>query len=251
MHIEIEVVIECYFNPQNINFYVDDCLPKKIDKNKAIYDSADQKTMQARALAKQQQNWTKRIMIELEKLNKESNIKAILKNADKLDTILVLLTPPADRPFRNQKHVLELQLVSKDGKKRYPINPPTVVFRTKIFHPNIGGYNVDHAASVDKQEGYSVICLDILKEEDKWVASNSLVTVVMNIIYLMDEPNPNSPLNGEAARLWMDAEKQYCNLNQKSELLKEECFAQYQKKAWNFYISANAYQKKCIDMFNT
>lgn len=193
--------------------------------------------MHAKAVAKQQQNWTRRITMELDKLNKESNIKAILKDSDHLDKILVLITPPSDRPFRNQKHILELQLISNGGKKRYPINPPTVMFRTKIYHPNVGGF---HAAK--DEAGYSVICLDILKEEDKWVASNSLVTVVMNILYLMEEPNPNSPLNGEAARLWLDAEADYkraCKANShlSQDKIREECFEIYQKKAWEHYLS--------------
>lgn len=70
--------------------------------------------------------------------------------------------------------------------KEYPNRPPTLQFINKIFHPNISS------------EGR--ICLDILSSN--WKPVYTLRTVLMSIMLLLSDPNPDSPLNGEAANLY-------------------------------------------------
>lgn len=68
----------------------------------------------------------------------------------------------------------------------YPYSPPTVMFTTPMFHPN-----VDMAGR---------ICLDILK--DKWSAVYNVQSILLSLQSLLGEPNTKSPLNGQAAELW-------------------------------------------------
>ncbi|KAF8458059.1 ubiquitin-conjugating enzyme E2-20 kDa [Terfezia claveryi] len=68
----------------------------------------------------------------------------------------------------------------------YPYSPPTVLFTTPMFHPN-----VDMAGR---------ICLDILK--DKWSAVYNVQSILLSLQSLLGEPNNKSPLNGQAAELW-------------------------------------------------
>ncbi|XP_076353726.1 ubiquitin-conjugating enzyme E2 C-like [Tachypleus tridentatus] len=68
----------------------------------------------------------------------------------------------------------------------YPYTAPTIKFDTPCFHPN-----------VDTQGN---ICLDILKE--KWTALYDVRTVLLSLQSLLGEPNIDSPLNTEAAKLW-------------------------------------------------
>ncbi|KKY24731.1 putative ubiquitin conjugating enzyme [Diplodia seriata] len=68
----------------------------------------------------------------------------------------------------------------------YPYAPPTVLFKTPIYHPNI-----DFSGR---------ICLDILKE--KWSAIYNVQSVLLSLQSLLGEPNNASPLNGQAAELW-------------------------------------------------
>ncbi|KAI9776095.1 MAG: Ubiquitin-conjugating enzyme E2 11 [Geoglossum umbratile] len=68
----------------------------------------------------------------------------------------------------------------------YPYHPPTVLFKTPIYHPN-----VDFSGR---------ICLDILK--DKWSAVYNVQSVLLSLQSLLGEPNNASPLNGQAADLW-------------------------------------------------
>jgi ubiquitin-conjugating enzyme E2 N len=64
--------------------------------------------------------------------------------------------------------------------------PPKVVFNTKIYHPNI--------------DNLGRICLDILK--DKWSPALQIRAVLLSIQALLSSPNPDDPLNNEAATLW-------------------------------------------------
>lgn len=68
----------------------------------------------------------------------------------------------------------------------YPTKPPTVTFRTKIFHPNIGWHDGE-------------ICLDILKAQ--WTPAWTLSSTCTAILALLDSPEPDSPLNVDAATL--------------------------------------------------
>ncbi|KAJ2550843.1 Ubiquitin-conjugating enzyme E2 C [Coemansia sp. RSA 1933] len=68
----------------------------------------------------------------------------------------------------------------------YPFTAPTITFETPCWHPNVD----DHGN----------ICLDILKE--KWSAVYNVQTILLSLQTLLGDPNPASPLNGQAAQLW-------------------------------------------------
>jgi len=70
----------------------------------------------------------------------------------------------------------------------YPHEPPKVHCNTAVYHPN-----VDTAGNV---------CLNILRDE--WKPVLDINAVIYGIIYLFYEPNPNDPLNHEAAALFRD-----------------------------------------------
>ncbi|WLF81108.1 hypothetical protein PVL30_004905 [Lodderomyces elongisporus] len=69
----------------------------------------------------------------------------------------------------------------------YPQQPPTIKYITPIIHPN-----------VDLKSGE--ICLDILKSQ--WSPAWNLESLVVAILQLMDHPEPDSPLNIDAANLY-------------------------------------------------
>ncbi|EME27021.1 ubiquitin-conjugating enzyme E2 [Galdieria sulphuraria] len=70
----------------------------------------------------------------------------------------------------------------------YPHDPPKVKCETKVFHPNID------------EEGN--VCLNILRED--WKPILSLNAILYGLQYLFLEPNPDDPLNKEAANLYRD-----------------------------------------------
>jgi ubiquitin-conjugating enzyme E2 M len=68
----------------------------------------------------------------------------------------------------------------------YPHEPPKVTCLDKIYHPNIN------------LQGN--VCLNILRED--WKPVLDINAVIYGLIYLFYEPNPDDPLNREAADLY-------------------------------------------------
>ncbi|KAJ1963444.1 Ubiquitin-conjugating enzyme E2 11 [Dipsacomyces acuminosporus] len=92
----------------------------------------------------------------------------------------------AGTPYEGLKYKLNLKFPSD-----YPFTAPTITFDTPCWHPNVD----------DKGN----ICLDILK--DKWSAVYNVQTILLSLQTLLGDPNPASPLNGQAAQLWENQEE--------------------------------------------
>jgi len=97
----------------------------------------------------------------------------------------VVIIGPEESPYATGRFKLELFL-----PEDYPMAPPKVRFLTRIYHPNI--------------DRLGRICLDILK--DKWSPALQIRTVLLSIQALLSAPNPDDPLNNEAADLWKSQE---------------------------------------------
>jgi ubiquitin-conjugating enzyme E2 M len=82
----------------------------------------------------------------------------------------------------------------------YPFSPPKVMCNTKIYHPNI-----DFKGNV---------CLNILKED--WKPTLNVSTVIAGIYFLFTDPNPNDPLNHDAATIMRENLEQFVTNVKKS-----------------------------------
>ena len=90
---------------------------------------------------------------------------------------------PDDTPWEGGTFKLTLEFTED-----YPNKAPVVKFLTKMFHPNI--YN-------DGQ-----ICLDIL--QNQWSPIYDISAILTSIQSLLCDPNPASPANSEASRLYSE-----------------------------------------------
>ncbi|KAL4472949.1 hypothetical protein ABPG72_020643 [Tetrahymena utriculariae] len=88
---------------------------------------------------------------------------------------------PEDSPYSDGIFELGINLPSN-----YPIQAPQVIFKTRIFHPNI------HWETGE-------ICLNVVKEE--WSPYWTLEALCRAVQQLMSNPNADSPLNCDAGNL--------------------------------------------------
>lgn len=95
---------------------------------------------------------------------------------------------PDDTPWEGA--TLKLKLVFTE---EYPNKPPKVEFVSKMFHPNV--YT------------NGAICLDIL--QNQWSPIYDIAAILTSIQSLLTDPNPNSPANVEAARLYQENRREY------------------------------------------
>lgn len=72
--------------------------------------------------------------------------------------------------------------------QNYPYSAPSVHFITKIFHPNV--------SSSDGK-----VCIQSI---NRWKPEYNIMTILFSIYILLIKPNPESPLNREAASIYKE-----------------------------------------------
>ena len=77
---------------------------------------------------------------------------------------------------------------SIEATEDYPHSPPKVLCTTKIYHPNI--------------DLMGKVCLNILRKD--WKPVLDINAVIYGLTTLFIDPNPDDPLNHEAAQLYRD-----------------------------------------------
>ncbi|KAM5169259.1 ubiquitin-conjugating enzyme E2 B isoform 3-T3 [Callospermophilus lateralis] len=91
----------------------------------------------------------------------------------------LLVFRPEGTPFEDGTFKLVIEF-----SEEYPNKPPTVRFLSKMFHPN-----------------------DIL--QNRWSPTYDVSSILTSIQSLLDEPNPNSPANSQAAQLYQENKREY------------------------------------------
>jgi ubiquitin-conjugating enzyme E2 A len=99
-----------------------------------------------------------------------------------------LIFGPDNTPWEGGTFRLEMTFTEE-----YPIKAPIVKFSTKIFHPNV--------------YANGAICLDILQHN--WSPIYDPSGILTSIQSLLTDPNPNSPANVEAAKLYQEDMREY------------------------------------------
>ncbi|KAK9840833.1 hypothetical protein WJX81_007780 [Elliptochloris bilobata] len=124
-----------------------------------------------------------RLAKEIKEYSRLGAASDVLLQVDESNILLwrAFVKGPADTPFEGGTFELALNV-----PEHYPLQPPSVRFRTKVFHPNF------HFKTGE-------ICLDILKHA--WSPAWTLQAVCQAIVTLMGDAAPDSPLNCDAGNL--------------------------------------------------
>ena len=133
-----------------------------------------------------------------------------------INNILIgALEGPPSSPYENGFFIFEIFL---NDYPCYPMGgrPPQFIFKTKIFHPNIG------------ELGF--VSVDILK--DQFSPLWTLTKIIMSVQSLLCAPNPYEFINGEAATLYKENRQKY-----------EEKVKEFTKKYANFIDFQNNLSK--------
>ncbi|KAJ2546804.1 Ubiquitin-conjugating enzyme 13, partial [Coemansia sp. RSA 1933] len=88
----------------------------------------------------------------------------------------------------------------------YPYEPPTMRFSSYLWHPNVYPdgrvcISILHKPGEDPN-GYE-------RPEERWSPVQTVETILVSILSMLCEPNPDSPANVDAAKLWRDDKKAY------------------------------------------
>jgi len=99
------------------------------------------------------------------------------------------LLVPENPPYNKGAFRIEITFPAE-----YPFKPPKILFRTKIYHPNID------------EKGQ--VCLPIIQPEN-WKPATKTDQVVQSLLDLISEPEPEHPLRAEIAEEYTKDRKKF------------------------------------------
>ncbi|KAJ2844443.1 ubiquitin-conjugating enzyme E2 S [Coemansia brasiliensis] len=134
----------------------------------------------------------RRLAKELQKLqsNPPEGIQVQI-NEEQLTEIHATILGPKDTPYEDGHFKIRLTIDNS-----FPDTPPTGIFLTKIFHPNVS----EHGE----------ICVNTLKKD--WQKHYGIEHVLVTVKCLLIYPNPESALNEEAGKLLLERYVDYARL---------------------------------------
>jgi len=88
----------------------------------------------------------------------------------------------------------------------YPSNPPKMKFQCPMYHPNIkttGEVCISILHPPGKDE------YDYEDKSERWLPIHSVESILISVVSLLSDPNVESPMNLEAAKLLKSNPKEY------------------------------------------
>ena len=131
---------------------------------------------------------SKHILKELKTIEDASECyRAVLVNDDMYHWEASIIGPD-ESPYEGGTFRLDIRIPSD-----FPLHPPRIKFKTKIYHPNI------HLTGA--------ICIDILQSQ--WNSTWSIEKILLGIISLLTDANPDDPYNARSALYYREDREKF------------------------------------------
>lgn len=129
-----------------------------------------------------------RMQKDMAELNLPPNITIVFPEGREKLLHFEITIRPDEGMYKGGKFLFDFSIPNA-----YPHDAPKVLCKTKVYHPNID------------MEGK--ICLNILRED--WKPVLSISSVIYGLQFLFLDPNPDDPLNKEAAQMFAENQRQF------------------------------------------
>jgi ubiquitin-protein ligase len=117
------------------------------------------------------------------------NCEISLPNESNINEWEITITGPESTPYAGGKFVLTFSFPAE-----YPFKPPSILYKTRIYHPNI-------------KSDTGEICAAILYDE--WGPTLNVRHCLSTMIDMLKAPNADSPLEEEIARSLREKPKEF------------------------------------------
>ena len=132
-----------------------------------------------------------RLQREITELDVPAHAKVVFDQSGSIMEFKVIIDLTGEESiWRGGKYAFGVEILPN-----YPHDAPKVKCETPIYHPNID------------VEGN--VCLNILR--DDWKPVLGINAVILGLIFLFIEPNPNDPLNHDAAAVMRESLQNFSN----------------------------------------
>mmetsp|Transcript_19067 Transcript_19067/g.21239 ORF Transcript_19067/g.21239 Transcript_19067/m.21239 type:complete len:244 (+) Transcript_19067:51-782(+) len=114
---------------------------------------------------------------------------------------VIYLEGPPGTPY--EKGVFQLQIEFPDT---YPMSPPSLRFMSDFWHPNVYKdgrvcISILHPPGEDSMSGEL--------PEERWMPSQTVETVILSVMSMLNDPNISSPANVDASVEWRKSRDKY------------------------------------------
>ena len=120
---------------------------------------------------------------------KDPTLEINIPAEDNIYSWEVTLTGPESTPYADGKFLLGLEF-----PETYPFKPPKILFKTRIYHPNV---------KTDSGE----ICSDLIYSD--WGPTLNVKHCLDTLVGILKEPNPDSPLEETIAAQFREKPKEF------------------------------------------
>ncbi|KAI8120193.1 hypothetical protein FF38_09524 [Lucilia cuprina] len=148
-----------------------------------------------------------RIPVELRQLQKSQNEHGISCNTlssspDDFTALEAYIPGPKGSPY--EEGIFKMSITFGE---QYPFRPPTFKFITPVYHPNIDSgkcFVQGNLIAIINTFKAGKICLDLLRmpPTGSYNPAITLESILLSIQLLLANPNPDDPLQGDAADLF-------------------------------------------------